>query len=257
MQRVSVVLFFAIALGPSAVFHAQAAGGARSLLEPLAIRITSPSRPFVYTNKASAFLYGETNDFNHPGWEGFTVFGHKFLDDVLVTVNGKQPDRHTATTTIYPDFLRRVYPEGIVWKKFIRWTVSLHFLSPLRFRHPRKQALYHFLLTAGTKETSTLSSRPAQHSSRGRVINGVLLRRTTRSGWRFMPRASLHPEDRADREQTLGSWLVFFQDYDVHNRHRSRGYPGQYGASCAPCHGRNCPSVTGTATEDGDPAPGI
>lgn len=114
IRRTLLLLFFTLGLGPMPLFWLNAGGAAKTPLESLAIHVTSPSRPFIYTNKASAFLYGETNDVNHPGWQGFTVFGHKFLDDILVTANGEQLDRHTATTTVFPHFLRRVYKVGIV-----------------------------------------------------------------------------------------------------------------------------------------------
>lgn len=86
----------------------------RSLPDSLAIVVRGASREFAYTNKGDAFLYGETNDAFRPGWQGFSVFGHRFLDDYLLSADGRMLDRSTAVTTVYPDYLRRAYPGGII-----------------------------------------------------------------------------------------------------------------------------------------------
>ncbi len=85
-----------------------------SVLDSLGIVVSGISREFSYTNKETAFLYGETNDAFRPGWQGFSVFGHRFLDDYLLSADGRPLDRSSAATTVYPDFLRRTYPGGIV-----------------------------------------------------------------------------------------------------------------------------------------------
>lgn len=86
---------------------------AQSPVDALAIVVTGESREFVYTNKESAFLYGETNSGNTTSWQGFNVFGFEFLDDYVLIVDGKHLDRKDARTTVYPDHLVREYPDGI------------------------------------------------------------------------------------------------------------------------------------------------
>lgn len=104
--RVVVVLCFAVgAVSNSA--------RAQTSLDKLAIEVRGKSREFAYTNKEDAFYYGETNDVNKSSWQGFNVFGHKFLDDYLLVVDGNELDRTLATTSVYPDYLKRVYPGGI------------------------------------------------------------------------------------------------------------------------------------------------
>ncbi|HEX7573910.1 MAG TPA: amylo-alpha-1,6-glucosidase, partial [Bacteroidota bacterium] len=94
---------------PSAVASAPA-----STLDSLGIRSRGSSRPFCYTNKAGAFFYGESNGANTPGWEGFTVEGHNYLGDYTLEIDGAPLDRGKSVATVFPDFLRREYPGGIV-----------------------------------------------------------------------------------------------------------------------------------------------
>jgi glycogen debranching enzyme len=85
-----------------------------SPLDRLGIRSRGSSRPFCYTNKAGAFFYGQSNGVNTPGWEGFTVQGHNYLEDYALLIDGASLDRGESVATIFPDFLRREYPGGIV-----------------------------------------------------------------------------------------------------------------------------------------------
>lgn len=87
----------------------------QSLLDDLAITVKGISREFAYTNKQTAFLYGETNSANKTSWQGFNVFGHEFLDDYEIRIDERKLERSAAlTTTVYPDYLKRVYAGGIV-----------------------------------------------------------------------------------------------------------------------------------------------
>ncbi len=94
-----------------------AGGGAAALsqnaLDSLGIAVRGSSREFAYTNKESAYLYGETSRPNRNSWQGFNVFGHRFIEDYDLVVEGRVLDRSTAVVTVYPDHLRRVYPGGI------------------------------------------------------------------------------------------------------------------------------------------------
>jgi glycogen debranching enzyme len=83
-------------------------------LDSLAITSRGGSREYCYTNNAGAFLYGESNAFHSPGWEGFHVEGHMYLQDYALAIDGVRLDRASALATIYPDYLRREYPGGIV-----------------------------------------------------------------------------------------------------------------------------------------------
>ncbi|MBX2992916.1 MAG: hypothetical protein KF749_17330, partial [Bacteroidetes bacterium] len=84
-------------------------------LDELAIEVSGISREFAYTNKETAFLYGETNSANKTSWQGFNVFGIEFLDDYEIWVDEKKLDRASALKTIvYPDYLKRTYKNGIV-----------------------------------------------------------------------------------------------------------------------------------------------
>ncbi len=96
-------------------------------LDSLRIVVSGRSRPVIYTNKENAFFYGETNAQARESWEGFNVFGHKFLDDYDLIINGSLLDRRTARVAVYPDFLRRTYPGGIV--EDVRLLDSLPLLS--------------------------------------------------------------------------------------------------------------------------------
>ena len=87
----------------------------QSLVEDLAIEVKGNSREFAFTNKETAFLYGETNAENKASWQGFNVFGHEFLDDYEIWAGEKKLERKSVLKTIvYPDYLKRVYANGIV-----------------------------------------------------------------------------------------------------------------------------------------------
>ncbi|HTO93919.1 MAG TPA: hypothetical protein VMM80_06085, partial [Bacteroidota bacterium] len=88
-------------------------GGVRSPLDSLAITERGTPRQFCYTNGEGAFFDGWTAPAPPTGWEGFTVEGHRFIEDYEITVDGSPADRSLAVATIFPDYLRRVYPGGI------------------------------------------------------------------------------------------------------------------------------------------------
>ncbi len=86
----------------------------QSLVEDLGIEVKGVSREFSFTNKETAFYYGETNADNRSGWQGFNVFGHEFLDDYEIWVDEKKLDRKSARSVVYPDYLKRIYANGVV-----------------------------------------------------------------------------------------------------------------------------------------------
>ena len=71
----------------------------QSLLDSLGISVQGVSREFAYTNKESAFLYGETRAGNRTSWQGFNVYGHEFLDDYDLVADGRTLDRAAAAVT--------------------------------------------------------------------------------------------------------------------------------------------------------------
>ncbi len=100
---------------------------AQSMLDSLGISVSRDSRPFIFTNKETAYLYGETNGPARNSWEGFNVSGYKFLDDYDLYVDGRLLDRRTARVVVYPDVLRRTYTGGVVEE--VRLLDSLPLLS--------------------------------------------------------------------------------------------------------------------------------
>ncbi|HXX64564.1 MAG TPA: amylo-alpha-1,6-glucosidase [Bacteroidota bacterium] len=87
---------------------------APSAMDTLAVAVHGSSRAYAYTNKESAYLYGETNAANSGSWQGFNVLGHRYLEDYRILVGGKPLDRSSAQTTVFPDYLQRQYPDGII-----------------------------------------------------------------------------------------------------------------------------------------------
>ncbi|MDZ7331624.1 MAG: GH116 family glycosyl hydrolase [candidate division KSB1 bacterium] len=81
-------------------------------LEHLAIEINpQQSRPFVFTNKAAAFYYGETGRIRSDSHMGFYVMTQRILDDYLTALDGHFLERHRADSVrAYPDHILRLYP---------------------------------------------------------------------------------------------------------------------------------------------------
>ncbi len=84
-------------------------------LEHVAIDVDpNQSRAVVYTNKTSAFYYGETGKIGHDGHQGFYVMAQRLLDDYLIAVDGHLLDRSDADSIrVYPDRLTRIYQNDI------------------------------------------------------------------------------------------------------------------------------------------------
>ncbi|MCI0493668.1 hypothetical protein L0Z72_01565 [candidate division KSB1 bacterium] len=72
------------------------------------------SRPYVFTNKESAFYYGESGKIRASGHNGFHVLEHKYFDDYYIAVDEKLRSRETADSiTHYFDHLSRFYKNEI------------------------------------------------------------------------------------------------------------------------------------------------
>ena len=99
----------------AAIIFSQIVTAYSQSLDDISIEVKGPSREFSFTNKESAFFYGETHGGNKSSWQGFNVFGHEFLDDYDLIVNGNRIERESATKVIvYPDYLKRFYAWGLV-----------------------------------------------------------------------------------------------------------------------------------------------
>lgn len=73
------------------------------------------SATFVYTNKQSAFYYGEAGSGNRVAFHGLNVLTQEYLEDYLLLVDGQALDRRRSRVEIYPDRLVRRYAEaGVV-----------------------------------------------------------------------------------------------------------------------------------------------
>ena len=105
-------LLYGILLGTLFACHLVARG--QPSLNFLAIEVTGESREIAYTNKQSAFFYGETNGENRSSWQGFNVYGHEVIDDYALLIDGKPLSRaDVLKAVVYPDFLVRYYPNDI------------------------------------------------------------------------------------------------------------------------------------------------
>lgn len=89
------------------------AGGEIPLVEQIGIEVKKQSREFSFTNKESAFYYGETNDRNRSSWQGLNVIAREFLEDYQIIAGDLQLDKkNTASTLVYPHQLFRKYKNG-------------------------------------------------------------------------------------------------------------------------------------------------
>jgi len=67
------------------------------------------SSTFFYTNKSTAFYYGEACRPNSSSFQGFNVLTREYLEDYLLEFDGHRLERRTAAVHIYPDRLVRKY----------------------------------------------------------------------------------------------------------------------------------------------------
>lgn len=84
--------------------------------EPLAIEVPSQeSRPFVFTNKQSAFFYGFTGSTFQDGHQGFYVRSQKYLADFSIAIDGQIIARKSAAQIkAYPDHISRIFNRDVV-----------------------------------------------------------------------------------------------------------------------------------------------
>jgi hypothetical protein len=147
-----------------------------SMLDSLGIASRGTSRPFCYTNKAGAFFYGETNAPGAPGWEGFTVEGHTYLRDYVLELDGVPVDRRSALSTVFPDFIRREYPGGVVEEMMLADSIAAVIVT-IRTPHPVEAAIIPIPGSGGSADVelktgeSSLSIARRNHMSRSAAEN--------------------------------------------------------------------------------------
>jgi glycogen debranching enzyme len=87
--------------------------GVPPLVERIGIEVQDESREFAYTNKQTAFYYGETSSKNKSSWQGFNVFAHEFLEDYLIYADGVPVQKkNIKSVVVYPHQLKRRYKDG-------------------------------------------------------------------------------------------------------------------------------------------------
>ncbi|GAB4333021.1 MAG: hypothetical protein Kow0037_11110 [Calditrichia bacterium] len=70
------------------------------------------SKKFVFSNKISAFWYGETGDFNNEGYQGYTILERRYLKDYAIRIGGKLvPRRAALSVQLFPTQLVRDYEQ--------------------------------------------------------------------------------------------------------------------------------------------------
>ncbi|MCK5571438.1 MAG: hypothetical protein KAJ12_01700 [Bacteroidetes bacterium] len=96
------------------------AGSAQTGIDSLGIEVRHVTREFSFTNKESAFYYGETHSENQSSWQGFNVAGFEFVDDYLLVIDGTPLERGSVDrVVVYPDRIERFYPRGITERVFL------------------------------------------------------------------------------------------------------------------------------------------
>lgn len=82
-------------------------------IDKLFIKVQNQSREYFFTNKISAFYYGESNSKNKNSYQGLTINEQKIFTDYELKVNNIPLDREKSWTHFYPYKLVRHYPENI------------------------------------------------------------------------------------------------------------------------------------------------
>lgn len=82
-------------------------------IDKLAIKVQNQSREYFFTNKISAFYYGESNSKNKNSFQGLTINEQKIFTDYKLKVNNILIDRKKSWTHFYPYKLVRNYPKKI------------------------------------------------------------------------------------------------------------------------------------------------
>ena len=71
------------------------------------------NREFAYTDKQDAYFYGRTHTQENDDWfSGWNVRTRRIFRDYQLALDGQALKREQATVTVYPNQLRRVYPNA-------------------------------------------------------------------------------------------------------------------------------------------------
>jgi len=80
----------------------------------------SDSTTFFFTNKTTAFYYGEACRANTTPLQGLNVLTREYFEDYLLLFDGNALNRNTAEVSVYSDHLVRKYsPQQIVEEVFL------------------------------------------------------------------------------------------------------------------------------------------
>jgi len=96
------------------------------------------SRSFIFTNKQTAFFYGETGRLNQSAFQGFSVMTYEFLEDYILQVDGVTLARETAESEVYPDRLVRRYKKSGIGEELTLLDSVNVLVLELRAPGPRK-----------------------------------------------------------------------------------------------------------------------
>lgn len=113
--RFSILHYIVLGMALATLYRSATAQHAGSLVESLGINVRDGSREFAFTNKQTAYYYGETHAANRSAWQGFNVAGQEVLDDYEILINDQRLDRSSAlSVVVYPDYVKRVYTGNII-----------------------------------------------------------------------------------------------------------------------------------------------
>ena len=107
-----LLLFAPLLLASQCVFAPNATHAETPLVDQLCITVKGTTRQFAYTNKEAGTYYGEVNNQNSGGWQGWYINAQKILNDYTLGRKGEVIDRSVATTLVFPYQIVRTYPDG-------------------------------------------------------------------------------------------------------------------------------------------------
>ncbi|MDI6779991.1 MAG: amylo-alpha-1,6-glucosidase [Bacteroidota bacterium] len=97
------------------LFNLATFAGEKPLVDQIAIDVKKVTREFSFTNKESAFYYGETHSRNKSSWQGLNVMAREFFEDYLIfSETSIIPKMDTRLAIVYPYQLQRFYKNGAV-----------------------------------------------------------------------------------------------------------------------------------------------
>jgi glycogen debranching enzyme len=87
--------------------------GEKPFVEQIVIEVKKESREFAFTNKQTAFYYGETGSKNRSSWQGLNVMAREFLEDYLIFADTMPVTKNDIKSAlVFPHQLKRFYKNG-------------------------------------------------------------------------------------------------------------------------------------------------